>query len=379
MQEKIFSICVAIFTISLCIFMPKIYSKIKPPPSFSQEFAIGIVKDILEENLTPDPVVKGKFRGIQKLNIQIIDGSQKNKEFEIYNTLSSLHNTRAYKGFKAVFTVRNQNGKISVWLYNQKRDTHIYILASIFLIALILLGKRQGLKSIIALSFIGVTIITVLIPAIFAGFSPIPISIFLVSIMTFVSFILISGFSRKTYSAIIGTMCGITIAGICSIIVSITANISGINMEAGEQLLNIAPDYNIKLSGILFSSILIASLGAVMDVSMSMASSMQEIFLANPKISSKDLFLSGLNVGRDITGTMSNTLILAFAGSSLPLIMMIWAYGMSIRQFMNIPRIVIEIMHGLSGSIGIIASVPCTAIVSIFLLKKNSTAWKKHF
>lgn len=150
-------------------------------------------------------------------------------------------------------------------------------------------------------------------------------------------------------------------------------------MEAGEQLLNIAPDYNIKLSGILFSSILIASLGAVMDVSMSMASSMQEIFLANPKISSKDLFLSGLNVGRDITGTMSNTLILAFAGSSLPLIMMIWAYGMSIRQFMNIPRIVIEIMHGLSGSIGIIASVPCTAIVSIFLLKKNSTAWKKHF
>ena len=80
--------------------------------------------------------------------------------------------------------------------------------------------------------------------------------------------------------------------------------------------------------------------------------------------------MSGLTVGKDITGTMSNTLILAFAGTSLPLVMMIWGYGMSFIQFINIPRIVIEIMHGISGSIGIIASIPCTAFVSVFVLKR---------
>ena len=106
-----------------------------------------------------------------------------------------------------------------------------------------------------------------------------------------------------------------------------------------------------------------------MDVSMSIASSMQEILTANPRLTKRELFKSGLTVGKDITGTMSNTLILAFAGSSLPLVMMIWGYGMSFKQFINIPRIVIEIMHGISGSIGIIAAVPCTALVALFILK----------
>ena len=106
-----------------------------------------------------------------------------------------------------------------------------------------------------------------------------------------------------------------------------------------------------------------------MDVSMSIASSMQEILSANPRLSKKELFQSGLTVGKDITGTMSNTLILAFAGSSLPLVMMIWGYGMSFTQFINIPRIVIEIMHGISGSIGIIAAVPCTALIALFVLR----------
>ena len=218
--------------------------------------------------------------------------------------------------------------------------------------------------------FTCVLIVTVLIPALFAGLSPVPVSIFLVSIMTIVSFILIGGFTRKAYCAIAGTVCGVTIAGIISAIVSYSAQLSGVNMEGGEQLLNLAPDYALRLDGLLFTSILIASLGAVMDVSMSIASSVQEIASANPRLSKKELFMSGLTVGKDITGTMCNTLILAFAGTSLPLVMMIWGYGMSFTQFINIPRIVIEIMHGISGSIGIIASIPCTAFVSVFVLKR---------
>ena len=358
-----------IVTVLLCIGMPKISNKLKPDTPFTQEFATGIVEEVLEEDLSPDPVVQGRFRGTQKLRVKILEGTYQNKEFEVYNTLSSLHSNLAYKGLKAVFTLRESGGQTAVWLYNLKRDTHVFVLAALFFAALVMLGRGQGLKSALGLVFTCVLIVTVLIPALFAGFPPVPVSIVLVSLMTVVSFILISGFTRKTFAAIAGTVSGITIAGIISAIVSYFAQLSGVNMEGGEQLLNLAPDYNLQLDGLLFTSILIASLGAVMDVSMSIASSMQEILTANPRLTKRELFKSGLTVGKDITGTMSNTLILAFAGSSLPLVMMIWGYGMSFKQFINIPRIVIEIMHGISGSIGIIAAVPCTALVALFILK----------
>ena len=369
MQEKVFTGAVLIVTVLLCIGMPKISNKLKPDTPFTQEFATGIVEEVLEEDLSPDPVVQGRFRGTQKLRVKILEGTYQNEEFEVYNTLSSLHSNLAYKGLKAVFTLRESGGQTAVWLYNLKRDTHVFVLAALFFAALVMLGRGQGLKSALGLVFTCVLIVTVLIPALFAGFPPVPVSIVLVSLMTVVSFILISGFTRKTFAAIAGTVSGITIAGIISVAVSYSAQLSGVNMEGGEQLLNLAPDYNLKLDGLLFTSILIASLGAVMDVSMSIASSMQEILTANPRLTKRELFKSGLTVGKDITGTMSNTLILAFAGSSLPLVMMIWGYGMSFKQFINIPRIVIEIMHGISGSIGIIAAVPCTALVALFILK----------
>ena len=372
MKEKVFTGIVLVVTILLCVFMPEISTRLKPQAQFTQEFAVGIVEDVLEENLVSDPAVPGKFRGTQKLQVKILEGQHRGTVFEVYNTLSSLHSNLAYRGLKAVFTVRESGGKTSVWLYNLKRDTHVYILLGLFLAALLILGRGQGLKSALGLVFTCVLIVTVLIPALFAGLSPVPVSIILVSLMTIVSFILISGFTRKTYTAVAGTVCGITIAGLISVLIAYSAQLSGVNMEGGEQLLNLAPDYNVRLDGLLFTSILIASLGAVMDVSMSIASAMQEILTANPRLRRKALFMSGLTVGKDITGTMSNTLILAFAGSSLPLIMMIWGYGMSFTQFINIPRIVIEIMHGISGSIGIIAAVPCTALISVFTLKKPS-------
>ena len=372
MKEKVFTGIVLAVTVLLCVFMPDISARLKPQAQFTQEFAVGIVEDVLEENLVSDPAVPGKFRGTPKLQVTILEGQHRGTVFVVYNTLSSLHSNLAYRGLKAVFTVRESGGKTSVWLYNLKRDTHVYILLGLFFAALLILGRGQGLKSALGLVFTCVLIVTVLIPALFAGLPPVPVSIILVSLMTIVSFILISGFTRKTYTAVAGTVCGITIAGLISVLIASSAQLSGVNMEGGEQLLNLAPDYNVRLDGLLFTSILIASLGAVMDVSMSIASSMQEILSANPRLSRKELFMSGLTVGKDITGTMSNTLILAFAGSSLPLVMMIWGYDMSFKQFINIPRIVIEIMHGISGSIGIIAAVPCTALIAVFLLKKPS-------
>lgn len=382
-HENLFTVGILCLSALLGYVMPHYWAAIRPVSPFTQEFVLGKVTAVISEDLTPDPVIEQRFRGIQTLSVLLLDGSEKGKTITVRNTLSSLHHTRAVAGMTAVFTVINRNGEIAVWLYNQKRDSYLYILASIFFILLLLLGKRQGLQSIIALIFTAVIIVTILIPALFAGFSPVPVSVLLASVITLVSFLLISGFSRKTAAAVLGTVFGISLAGSISLLIGHAAQLSGVNMASGEQLLNIARDYALRLDGLLFTSILIASLGAVMDVSMSIASSMQEIYTAGstrgdaaeaPAMSGKQLFMAGIAVGRDITGTMSNTLILAFAGSSLPLIMMIWGYGMTYRQFINIPMIVIDIMHALSGSIGIVASVPFTAAVSVLLLKRDGSA-----
>lgn len=367
--EKLFAGTVIVVCAVLAYTMPRMWQSIRPVSIFNQDFVLGRVQRVLSEDLTPDPVIENRFRGTQSLEVLLLDGAYKGQVFTVYNTLSSLHHTRAAAGMEALFTVRSENGTQHIWLYNQKRDSLVYVLAGIFIFLLLLLGKKQGFQSIIALTFTGTIIITLLVPALFAGFSPVPVSVALASLITVVSFILISGFSQKTAAAILGTVFGITLAGSISLIAGHAAQLSGVNMASGEQLLNIARDYALRLDGLLFTSILIASLGAVMDVSMSIASAMQEIYAASPGMDKKALFMSGLAVGKDITGTMSNTLILAFAGSSLPLVMMIWGYGMSYRQFMNIPLIVIELMHALSGSIGIVVAVPFTAAVSVFLLK----------
>ena len=371
MKRIILPIIVVLSIILMAIYSPKLTKNLKGGQVFSQEFVKGIVKEVISEDLMHDPIMEGKYRGNQTLNVEILEGKRKGEIFKVQNSLSALHNVYANKGLKAIFTVRETQGKTTVWLYNLKRDGAIYFLAAIFITAVLVLGKMKGLKSLLALVFTGSVIIYILIPLLFKGVDPIYTSVFLSSLIIVVSFLLIGGFDRKTYSAIIGTICGITIAGLISYGFGHVMSLSGLNLSEGQQLLYITKDFKLKIEGLLFVSILIASLGAVMDVAMSISSSVNEIHQHKPNLSSKELFHSAMVIGRDIVGTMINTLILAFAGGSLPLMMMIWGYGMVYQQFINIPAIAIEIVNALAGSIGIIATVPVTAVVSILLIKKE--------
>ncbi|MGL6153878.1 YibE/F family protein [Cetobacterium sp. SF1] len=371
MKKNLLSILVVIAIILMAWLSPKYTANLKGGKVFNQRFVTGEIVKVLKEDLMKDPVVEGKYRGNQLLEVKILDGKEKGETFEVYNSLSSLHNTFGKPGLKAIFTIRETNGKINVWLYNQKRENYIYGLSFIFLLLVCILGKMKGVKSILSLIFTGAVIIYILIPIMFSGINPIPFAVLLASIITLVSFLLIGGYERKTYSAIIGAIFGITLAGTISYIAGIIMNLSGINMEGGEQLLYIAKGHKLQVQGLLFVAILIGSLGAVMDVSMSIASSVNEIYENNPMLTGKQLFISAMNIGRDIMGTMVNTLILAFAGGALPTMMMIWGYNMEYSQFINIPTIVIEIVNALAGSIGIIATVPLTGAISILLINRE--------
>ena len=142
-------------------------------------------------------------------------------------------------------------------------------------------------------------------------------------------------------------------------------------LEEIENLIYVAQNCKLQVGDLLYSGILIASLGAVMDVAMSISSTIQEIHDRNPEISKKELFKSGIHVGKDMMGTMSNTLILAFTGSSLNTMIMIYAYSYPYNQMINMYSIGIELLRGISGTIGIILAVPFVSLIGSLYLKPN--------
>jgi len=142
-------------------------------------------------------------------------------------------------------------------------------------------------------------------------------------------------------------------------------------MEQAESLLLISGDGGLKVKGLLICGVLLSSLGAVMDVAMSISSSINEIHIVNKKLKWKELFVSGMNIGKDAMGTMANTLILAFTGSSLNLMLLIYSYGVPYNQLMNTDLIAIEILQGISGSLGIILTVPIVAYAASKIVTRH--------
>lgn len=367
--ENIFMIFVVILSVIIVSFSKDYFKGIKPKQYFEQEFVMGTILEILDEKIEADAFVESRYIGMQKVRVRVEEGRLRGNEFVINNTLSKRHNIFAKEGLRIILTVRETDGKDVVWIYNYQRSNYIHWIVGIFFALIILLGGKKGFKSLVALCFSIVMIIFVLIPMLFGGYEPIPLAVFISGIIIFVSFFLVGGINTKSMIAIFGTFFGIITASLLSYIFGKISMLSGINMENGEQVLYLAQDYQIKIKGFMFISILIASLGAVMDVSMSIASASNELVCNKYDIKEIDLFNSLMNIGRDIMGTMTNTLILAFAGSSFTLIMMIWGYQMTYRQLINIPMISIEAIQAFAGSIGIILTVPFTAFMAAISLK----------
>ncbi|BEP28505.1 YibE/F family protein [Helicovermis profundi] len=372
-----------IFTILVILAMPLIIlssplmnKNIVKQHYYNQKFEKALVTKIIESNLQKDHVIPNLEIGTQKLKVKILTGKYKGGIYETTNLLSRAHNVLAKENLKIVVGIRETDDGPNVWVYNHVRSNVIYFLIGLFFILMLIFGGINGFKAVLSLIFTGIMLIFVLVPMIFMGKNPMLSSILIVSIICVISFLLIGGFDKKTLAAIIGTIAGVVVAGIISYISGNLAYVTGLNVEKGVQLVYIAQDYNIQVKGLLFSAILIASLGAVMDVAMSIASSIFELHRVNENLSAYELLKSGLNIGKDIMGTMSNTLILAFAGSSLALILLIWGYQMEFTQMINMPFIAVQIIQSISGSIGIILTVPFTAAFSVFLIK-NEVVVKK--
>jgi uncharacterized membrane protein len=337
------------------------------------------VIEVLEDNTQIDGNSEGIRRGDQKIEIKILSGEHKGETQIIDNYLGLLYNIYTKEGTKVIVRIDTYDGEYSASVYNYDRSFVLYGILILFGGLLCVIGGKKGLKALVGLVFTVVCVISILIPLISKGYPVLLMTMAIVVITTIVCMIILDGINSKTISAISGTILGVLVAGFLAYISGKIAHVSGFNMEEAESLLLVATDDGLKIKDLFVAGILISSLGAVMDVAMSISSSIYELHTVNPKMKGQALFKSGMNIGKDAMGTMANTLILAFAGSSLNMLLMIFSYGIPLMQLINTDLIAIEIIRSISASIGIILTVPIVAFIGSriisggFLIKKSKS------
>ena len=325
----------------------------------------GVVQKVLQDNLQAD----GTRSGEQVVTVKMTTGVRKGEVIQMTSASGFLFGTACTPGLH-VIVVQSVSGDSTVSsVYSRDRGGVILLFGLLYLVALIAVGGRQGLKASAGLIITFFIIIFIWIPLIYLRVSPIRSAVVICALTTILTFWCIGGISRKTITATLGTVSGVVIAGIFAEIFSLATGISGWNVSNIETLLTIWESNRIKVGGLLFAGILISALGAEMDVAMSISSSMQEVCRQNPGISRWELFCAGMRVGRDMMGTDSNTLLLAFVGTEVSQLVLNFAYDLPAAQVLNSNNIGIAVMQGLSGSFGIVLSVPITVLIASWIFR----------
>lgn len=332
-----------------------------------QTFEKGIVTEIIEDNIQNN----GTRAGEQKVKVKMTTGGKKGESLETTSSSGYLFGAPCEVGMHVVVIQSVAGDSVITTVYSEDREYVIYIFAALYVLVLIIIGGVKGLKGALGLAFTFFAMIFVEVPMVYKGYSPIGTAIFLCFITTLVTMYLIGGFTMKTLVATLGTVMGVVMAWSSAKIFSAASGISGWNVSNIESLLTLWNSNGIEVGDLLFAGLLISSLGAVMDVAMSASSAMQEVVHQNPSISKKELFKAGMRVGRDMMGTDSNTLILAFAGGSLADLLLDYSYALPYRQVINSNNIGIAIMQGLGGSFGVVLSVPVTVFIGSILLSND--------
>ena len=332
-----------------------------------QTFEKAEVTEILQDNLEDN----GTRVGEQKVRVRMLTGVRKGEELEITSSSGYLFGAVCKVGMKVIVMQSVAGNTTIASVYTQDREWVIYIFVALYLLALCIIGGRQGIKGCIGLVFTFFCVIFVYLPMIYRNISPFGSAVFVCFITTLVTMYMIGGANRKTIAATAGTVAGVVIAGISAQLFSMASGITGYNVSDIENLIYVRQITSIKVGELLFSGIIISALGAVTDVGVSVASTIQEIHQTDPNLGKRKLFLSGIHVGRDMMGTMVDTLILAYVGTALSTLVTNYAYDLSYNQLINSNNIGIEIMQSLAGSLGIVLAVPITAFVAVELIYRK--------
>ncbi len=370
MKKKRFMTLFAVMSAAFLVFLIFFNKSVKRTPLLADDgssFEKGVVTGITQDNIGED----GARAGNQEVVVRITSGKYKGQEFPATSTDGYLYGATCEVGTHVTVSVSAYKDNVLVNIYNYDREPVLVAFLICFAVLVILVGGRKGISAIVGLVYTFICVIFFYLPMLYIGFQPILAAVITCFIVTWFTLVLLGGFSRKTMAAVVGTMAGCIFAGIIAMIFGSVMHLSSYNLDNIETLLYVEENSSLQIGALLFSGILISSLGAVMDVAMSIASSMTEINYHSPNLPFTELFKSGIHVGRDMMGTDVNTLVLAFVGNSTASLICYYAYNMPRRQLMNSYFIGIQILQGLSGTFGVVLTVPLVSITTAVLLKKR--------
>lgn len=352
----------------LIIVLLNIFKDYKKPADYPDgiEYATAKVIQIPEESMGEDPDYPYITIGTQSLLLEIESGQYQGKQIICRNYIQRILHKPAQIGTR--FVVASYDGFITAMLMNYERSGFIYTFVALFLIVILIFGKMKGMKSIFSLAFTLICVFFLFIPLLLQGMDPILAALIVTGLSTVVTMVAINGFRVKSMLASVCCILCCAAAGLLAYIMGRLTDITTLNTAEAENLLFITDRTGLNISNLLVAGILIAAMGAIMDTCMSMVSSMYELKLQNPRMTRKMLFTSGFSIGRDIMGTMTNTLILAFAGGSINTVLVYYMYQTDYLILINSDLIIIEIIKGLSGSIAVILSIPVTVVLTAYTL-----------
>lgn len=335
------------------------------------EYETAKVLAVLKDKTVIDESTENMVRGSLELEIEILTGRYKGDVVQITDYISPMYQVVVGEGDRLSVRIDTSDVETySVSVYNHDRIFLMCGLVCCFFVLLILIGGKQGVKAILGLLLTFAGVIFLLIPLVLKGFPAILTTLVILAVTTIGSFYLIAGTQKKSLAAMASTIGGVCAAAVFAAAAGKLAHLTTYQMDEAEALMLVSTDNEFQMKNLFICGVLIASVGAVMDVAMSISSAIEELHVQKPQLTVKQLFRSGMVIGRDAMGTMANTLILAYAGSSLNMMLLIYSYGVSFVQLINTDFVAVELIQSIAGSIGIVLTVPLSAYIGAWIVKK---------
>ena len=333
------------------------------------EYETGRVLEILSDSCEPDAEADGAYRGDQSLLVAVTSGQYRGQTLLTSNAVGPLYGEPAASGDHVTLLISTYaDGSHNATVYEHDRSIAIGLILAAFLLVTVLVGGKTGAKSILGLAMTVAVLVLLLIPLLLKGW-PTVWTVFL--LCSYIAVIL-GGVNRKILCACLGTIAGMALATVFGLGAQALAHVNGLRISDVEPLLQLRQTGTpIGLRGLLVGGIIISSLGAVMDVAMSISSALSELKAVNPEMTLGELWKSGRNIGRDMVGTMTNTLILAFLGSGFTLMIYLYSLDLPWRELMSSSYLALEVVSGVSSAIGVILAVPVTTIIGALLLSRK--------
>lgn len=356
---------VALFVVPLCL----------PFSAAAQDRTEGAYEraEVLRVESQTQQVNSSTTQQVRAYHVRFLSGGLRGQEHTIFDDVgTNPYQIRPEVGSKIVVSLQpgEADQQWNFYIESFDRRAALIALVVVFVLMLVLLAGWQGVKVAASIGISLLLIAYVLIPAFLAGWNPVPVAILLGGVFTLLSCGLGTGWNKKAVITAVGTMGGALVAYLLAVVFADLTHLSGLSTE--EDRLFFQKNPGLDPRGLLFAGIIIAAAGVLEDVAVSIVSGISEVHRANPKLGFQRLFLSGMAVGRDHMAALANTLVYAYVGASLSTLLLYKQFGESWMKFMNFDSVVDEIIRSLCGTIGLIFTVPITALLAAWILTHTS-------